>query len=90
MLLYGAAALTKIGVCPMPLSETSSECFFFRDHFWAYSLCQSSGPVPTVPVYPEPILLAYHAAALVYVTGCLHGERDTHAHLKGERRLGPI
>ncbi|KAF3029489.1 hypothetical protein E8E15_010723 [Penicillium rubens] len=35
------------------------------------NLCQSSGPVPTVPVYPEPILLAYHAAALVYVTGCL-------------------
>jgi hypothetical protein len=35
------------------------------------NLCQSSSSIPTVPIYPEPILLTYHAAALVYVTGCL-------------------
>ncbi|OQE28045.1 hypothetical protein PENFLA_c005G03335 [Penicillium flavigenum] len=35
------------------------------------NLCQSSSFIPTVPIYPEPILLTYHAAALVYVTGCL-------------------
>ncbi|CAI7566659.1 unnamed protein product [Penicillium glandicola] len=35
------------------------------------SISQKSNSVPTVPIYPEPILLTYHAAALICVTGCL-------------------
>ncbi|KAJ5194159.1 transcriptional regulator family: Fungal Specific TF [Penicillium cf. griseofulvum] len=35
------------------------------------NICQRNSPVPTVPIYPEPILLTYHATALIYVTGCL-------------------
>ncbi|KAJ5529632.1 transcriptional regulator family: Fungal Specific TF [Penicillium freii] len=35
------------------------------------NLCQRNRSVPTLPIYPEPILLTYHAAALICVTGCL-------------------
>lgn len=36
------------------------------------NLCQRNRSVPTLPIYPEPILLTYHAAALICVTGCLN------------------
>jgi hypothetical protein len=35
------------------------------------NLCQRNRSVLTLPVYPEPILLTYHATALICVTGCL-------------------
>ncbi|KAJ5963797.1 uncharacterized protein N7479_003673 [Penicillium vulpinum] len=35
------------------------------------NICQSNSSAPAVPMYPEPILLTYHAAALILVTGCL-------------------
>lgn len=35
------------------------------------NICQSHSSVRTVPIYPEPILLTYHAAALICLTGCL-------------------
>lgn len=35
------------------------------------NLCQRNRSRPTLPIYPEPILLTYHATALICVTGCL-------------------
>ncbi|KAF4766843.1 hypothetical protein HAV15_010877 [Penicillium sp. str.  len=35
------------------------------------NLCQRNRSVPTLSIYPEPILLTYHATALICVTGCL-------------------
>ncbi|KAJ6124104.1 transcriptional regulator family: Fungal Specific TF [Penicillium samsonianum] len=35
------------------------------------NICRSHSSVRTVPIYPEPILLTYHAAALICLTGCL-------------------
>lgn len=35
------------------------------------NLCQRNRSVPTLSIYPEPILLTYHATALICMTGCL-------------------
>ncbi|KAJ5373152.1 transcriptional regulator family: Fungal Specific TF [Penicillium concentricum] len=40
-------------------------------HLAYTTICQNNSSVPTVPMYPEPMLLTYHAAALIHVTGCL-------------------
>ncbi|KAJ5502427.1 transcriptional regulator family: Fungal Specific TF [Penicillium fimorum] len=40
-------------------------------HLEYTNICQNDSSVPTVSIYPEPILLTYHAAALIHVTGCL-------------------
>ncbi|KAJ5171386.1 uncharacterized protein N7500_004169 [Penicillium coprophilum] len=35
------------------------------------SMCQGNSSVPTASINPEPILLTYHAAAVIYLAGCL-------------------
>ncbi|KAJ5215697.1 uncharacterized protein N7498_002104 [Penicillium cinerascens] len=42
------------------------------------NLCQSNSPSSTEPIHLEPMLLIYHAAALICVTGCLRQQETVY------------